>query len=743
MFLKLPLPCIRAGFLAGVVLVSISNSSLLSAATQETAAAKPPGAAPDRTHIDEVLKGLNRGHSVGQVAVSPDGKRLAWLQPGKDGAEIRVAPLDDLAKSERVTAAAKPDQHCHEGQMVWAPDAQALAFFSDCARPGEQADLYVARMDGSPAQRLSKLNGYVEEPAFSPDGHSVAFLYVEGATRSAGALAAMKPWSGVIGEDGVEIQRVAVVNVPPSGSVEETQGSNRSVSGKEAGKDAAPEASQGKGLTSLFSFATPANLHVYEFDWRPDSMGLAYVAADPPGENNWWVAKLYTQEIGGKPSAILAPAEVSGALHGLQIAVPRWSPDGKALAFIGGLMSDQGSTGGDVWIVSADGGQPVDLTAQRPTSAAWIEWAGNEHVYVSELAGGNCQLVRLDVGGDKTSQDVTARFGSPVFSIPGVVGDGRMELSLSNTADSSAFVFHASTFDRAPEVYEAKPGTGTSAGLEGVTQLTHLNDGVEPGWGKSVSLDWKSDNFNVQGWLMLPKDYDPGKRYPLIVEVHGGPAAAVVAHWGGGGGLSATAFSALGYFVLQPNPRGSYGQGEEFTKANRKDFGYGDLRDILAGVDAVVAKYPVDAERVGLTGWSYGGFMSMFAVTQTQRFKAAVAGAGISDWLSYYGENSIDQWMTPYFGASVYDDPGVYSRASAITYIKQAKTPTLVVVGDRDGECPAPQSFEFWHALRAEHVPTQLVVYPNEGHGFADPAHRRDVMVRTVEWFGQYLGAGN
>ena len=715
---------LRSGFTAGVVLLLSWNLNLPSAVAQEAAAAKAQGSAPDRAHIDEVLKGLNRGHSVGQVAVSPDGKRLAWLQYGKDGAEIRVAPLDELAKSELVTAAAKPDQHCHEGQMAWAPDAQALAFFSDCARPGEQVDLYVARMDGHPAERLSKLNGYVEEPAFSPDGHSLAFLYVEGATRSAGALAAMKPWSGVIGEGGVEIQRVAVVTVPLKGS----------------GEDAA---SAGKSLASLFSFATPANLHVYEFGWRPDSRGLAYVAADPPGENNWWVAKLYTQEIGGKPNAILAPAEVSGALHGLQIAVPRWSPDGKAIAFIGGLMSDQGSTGGDVWIVSTGGGQPVNLTPQRATSAAWIEWAGNENIYVSELARGNCQLVRLHLEGDKNSQGVTTMIGSSVFSIPGVVGDGRMELSLSSTADRSAFVFHASTFDRPTEVYEAKPGTAMSAGLEGVVQLTHMNDGVEPAWGKSVSLDWKSDNFNVQGWLMLPKDYDPAKRYPLIVEVHGGPAAAVVAHWGGSGGLSATAFSALGYFVLQPNPRGSYGQGEEFTQANRKDFGYGDLRDILAGVDTVLAKYPVDADRVGLTGWSYGGFMSMFAVTQTQRFKAAVAGAGISDWLSYYGENSIDQWMTPYFGASVYDDPAVYAKASAITYIKQVKTPTLVVVGDRDGECPAPQSFEFWHALKAEHVPTQLVVYPDEGHAFADPAHRRDVTYRAVEWFTRYLGGGS
>jgi dipeptidyl aminopeptidase/acylaminoacyl peptidase len=278
-----------------------------------------------------------------------------------------------------------------------------------------------------------------------------------------------------------------------------------------------------------------------------------------------------------------------------------------------------------------------------------------------------------------------------------------------------------------------------SAGLEGVMQLSHFNDGVMPAWGKAVSLSWKSDAFRVQGWLLLPKDYDPAKKYPLVVEVHGGPAAAVQANWTGRGGVSATGLSALGYFVLLPNPRGSYGQGEAFTQANRKDFGYGDLRDIVKGVDAVEAQYPVDPGRVGITGWSYGGFMTMFAVTQTNRFKAAVSGAGLSNWQSYYGENSIDQWMIPYFGASVYDDPAVYAKSSAINFIKQAKTPTLVVVGDRDGECPAPQSYEFWHALRDQHVPTQLVVYPNEGHGFVDPVHRRDVMDRAVEWFAKYM----
>jgi dipeptidyl aminopeptidase/acylaminoacyl peptidase len=666
-------------------------------------AAAAQATAPDRAHLDEVLKGLERGHGVGQVAVAPDGKRMAWIE----GGHIEVAPLDDLKKAVQVTAATKADAKCEEGDLAWEPDSKALAFFSDCAAPEEQTDLYLSRLDGSASRRLTALKGYEDAPAFSPDGTRIAFLYVEGATRQAGALAAMKPPAGVIGEDGVEIQRVAVVQV--------------------------------NAETAVPAQVTPANLHVYEFDWAPDSMGLAYVAAAPPGENNWWVAKLYTQAMGGVATVVLAPAEVDGPLHGLQIAVPRWSPDGKAIAFIGGLMSDQGSTGGDVWMVAATGGAPQDLTPGRPTTPQWLEWGGKDYLYVSELAGGNSQLIRFKVAGEPGTATVT--FGSPIFSIPGTVGDGRLEVSLSPTADHALFVFRASTFERPAEIYGAKPGTVMSPGLDGVIQLSHINDGVEPAWGKSVSLSWRSDKFRVQGWLMEPKDFDPARKYPLIVLVHGGPAAAVTAHWGAGVGLSAAAFSALGYFVLQPNPRGSYGQGEEFVQANRKDFGYGDLRDILAGVDVVEAHYPIDPERVGLTGWSYGGFMTMFDVTQTGRFKAAVAGAGIANWLSYYGENSIDQWMLPYFGASVYDDPAVYAKSSAINFIKQVKTPTLVVVGDRDGECPAPQSFEFWHALRAQGVPTELVVYPNEGHGFVDPEHRRDVLERAVEWFAKYMPA--
>lgn len=683
--------------------------------------------AAERAHIQEVLRALPRGKNIDQVTVSPDGKQIAWVEAASGGGEILLAPLVDLTKRRKVTAE-QPGQNCDEGTPTWSPDSSEIAFLSDCASQSGQDDLYISRPDGQPARRVTELNGYVHAPEYSPDGKEIAFLYVPGSMRPAGALAAQTPDAGVIGEAHSEVQRIGVAQA-------------------DARVPAAP------------SVVSPGNLHVYEFDWSPDSKAVAYIAANPPGENNWWTAKLYTEAIawsrikfeggvvtrsvaGSTPRVVLDPSGIAGPLDGLQIAVPRWSPDGKRIAFIGGLMSDQGVTGGDVWVVSAAGGAPRDLTAGRPATPSWIEWAGDDHLFVDEIAGGGCRLVRLTLHGGPEVRNLTATAGAPVFSFPGTVGDGRMERSLSATEDRSLFVFTGSTYDTPPEIYTARPGEPEKGrAFDGAEQISHFNDGVRPAWGKSVSVEWTNEGFHVQGWLTLPVNYDPAKKYPLIVQVHGGPAAAELARWSAGGMLSASTFSALGYFMLQPNPRGSFGEGEAFTQANRKDFGYGDLRDILAGVDKVEAQYPIDANRLGIMGWSYGGFMSMFALTQTQRFKASMAGAGISDWLSYYGENSIDKWMIPYFGASVYDDPAVYAKSSAMNFIKRVRTPTLMAVGDRDGECPAPQSFEFWHALRDLGVPTELVVYPNEGHGLVDPEHRRDVELRTMEWFARYLPA--
>jgi dipeptidyl aminopeptidase/acylaminoacyl peptidase len=660
-----------------------------------------------------LIDSLNQVKTVRETALSPDGKYIVWNVGGRGGSDLELAPLDNPSAARRITACEGGGRGANRGQesnAVFSPDSRQIAFFSDCNADHKMA-VFLTDASGladasgvSAPHQLAGLNGFAKEMQWSPDGKRLSFLYVEGATRPSGALAAEKPPSGVIGVEGLEVQRVATV-----------------------------DAASGQ-LTQI----TPAKLHVFEFDWSPDSTKLAYVAAPPPGENNWWVAKLYTEPVieriefggqngrrsvvGGAAQPILDPPTVAGPLHGLQIAVPRWSQDGQQIAFIGGLMSDQGSTGGDIYVMPATGGEPKDVTPNRAASPAFFVWLDDKQMGVAEIKGGSSHLFVYNIATHEDSTEYN-------LTLPGSVGAGGMMMSVA-TSNTNNIALIRSSFDSAPEVWAGE--------LMSLKQITHINDAAKPLWGKSESVEWDNEGFHVQGWLLLPGHYDPAKKYPLIVEVHGGPSSAVVPRWPGVG-YGPVPFSALDYFVLMPNPRGSYGEGEKFTQANRKDFGYGDLRDILAGVDTVEKKYRIDDGRVGLTGWSYGGFMTMFAVTQTLRFKAAVAGAGISNWQSYYGENSIDQWMIPFFGASVYDDPAVYAKMSAINFIKNVKTPTLSVVGDRDGECPAPQSFEFWHALRDLGEPTELVVYPDEGHGFVNPEHRRDVLERALGWFEEYM----
>jgi dipeptidyl aminopeptidase/acylaminoacyl peptidase len=643
----------------------------------ETAPAHDP-------RIAQIVHSLEKVRNIRETDLSPDGNQLAWNVSG-DG--IELAPLDNPSHPRHITACADGQKDPEDG-LAWSPDSKHLAFFSDCTADHKTAIFIDDPASGAAPRQLAELNGYAKSLQYSPDGKYLSFLYVEGATRPSGALAAMKPPSGVIGVEGLEVQRVAAIDA------------------------ASGELSQ----------ITPVGLHVYEFEWSPDTKELVYVAAPPPGENNWWIARLFTQAIGSEPKVVFDPNSTAGPLHGLQIAVPRWSPDGSRIAFIGGLMSDQGSTGGDIYVIPSKGGEAKDVTPNRAGSAAWFEWLDQQQLGIAEIKDAQSHLFVWNMETQQESSEYNV-------TIPASVGAGRLMMRIS-VSNSNNIAFVESSFEHPPEVWAGE--------INNLRQITHYNDDLKPDWGKSESVTWENEGFHVQGWLLYLANYDPSKKYPLLVMVHGGPSSAVVPRWPGAG-FGGAPFSALGYFVLMPNPRGSYGEGEKFTQANRKDFGYGDLRDILGGVDTVTHKFSVDPQRVGITGWSYGGFMTMFAVSQTHRFRAAVAGAGIANWQSYYGENSIDQWMIPFFGASVYDDPAVYAKSSAINFIKNVKTPTLVVVGDRDGECPAPQSFEFWHALRDQNVPTQLVVYPNEGHGFVNPEHRIDVLERSLAWFEEYM----
>jgi dipeptidyl aminopeptidase/acylaminoacyl peptidase len=355
-------------------------------------------------------------------------------------------------------------------------------------------------------------------------------------------------------------------------------------------------------------------------------------------------------------------------------------------------------------------------------SASWLTWSpGGAKILFGEEVDGESGVATVEVA----TGAVETLWHSPDRLTAN--GWGTM-ISLSADAKSSAVI--RESLQRPPEVWAGAIGEWK--------QVTSGNAAIKPAWGEVKSVHWSNEGFHLQGWLLYPLNFDPGKKYPMVVNVHGGPSSMARSAWPGPHSF-AVALSAAGYFVFFPNPRGSYGEGEAFTRANVKDFGYGDFRDILTGVDQVLKEAPIDEHRLGITGWSYGGYMTMWAVTRTRRFAAAVAGAGLANYQSYYGENQIDQWMVPFFGATVYDDPKVYEKSSPITFVKDAKTPTLVLVGDSDGECPTPQSYEFWHALKTLGVETKLVVYEHEGHMFASPQHQRDVIQRVAAWFDGHL----
>jgi dipeptidyl aminopeptidase/acylaminoacyl peptidase len=647
------------------------------------------------TQFDTVLKGAALAalltaaglssaegmHSYRSLAISADGERLAALESvegePKTGPRIVVR---DTATGKIVSTFVQSDcAQCRIEAPVWSTDQKAMALISTDPKAGT-ATVNVLR-DGK-LTPVAVVKGVANTVRWSPDGRQLAFLATVGARKLTGAVEAGARQIGEIGvAEQEDEQRIAVVSSD--------------------GGD--------------FKLVSPADTFVYEYDWTPDGRGFVVTSAKGNGDNNWWVATLGHVELAtGKLRVLAAPK--------MQMNMPHVSPDGRTVAFIGGLMSDFGSVGGDVYTVSIDGGEPVDATPGFAGTFNGIAWRGNQ-VLASSLAGADAAVVAVD----PAARSSRVLWKGPVTA--SASRDGRFVFSRDGKVAASVI----EDYEHAPRIVAGR--------LPELNPITHDNDSFGPVV-SAQSVGWTSEGFKVQGWLVGPRQLDAGKKYPMIVQVHGGPAAAATPRYisGGEGGNSLVRdLVGEGYFVFMPNPRGSYGQGSAFTSANRKDFGGGDWRDILAGVDAAIRQAPVDGNRLGLMGHSYGGFMTMWGVTHSQRFKAAVAGAGIANWISYYGQNGIDQWMVPYFGATMYDDPAVYRAASPIESIKAAKTPTLVYVGERDVECPPAQSLEFWHGLKAMGVPTTLVIYEGEGHALRKPEHQKDLRSREIGWFNKYL----
>jgi len=619
-------------------------------------------------------------HIFMEVMSSPDGRHVASVEGDSSqwGGAPSVRSLVIRAADGKATVLVKlpcgEAPQCWPSSLEWTPDSRKLSFA--LRTPGSHArSVYQVNSDGGDLTPLLTFSGTIAGLRYSRDGQ-LAVLATENANKELGAVEAGAPIVGDLGGAPAE-QRIAILE------------------------------------HGALHWVSPPELFVYQYDWRPDGRSFVGTAAAGDGDNNWWVAKLYAfDRAGGEPRILFAPENAQQ-----QLATPRVSPDGKRVAMIVGIMSDFGATGGDVYTVPLAGGAATNITPEMKASVTDIHWGCNGHLMAATVAAEQTQLV------DFGAADIAGP-GKLLWQGQEAIGYRAETLSGGCPAGDAALAHES--FNHPAEIQIGPVGKWHD--------LTHANSQLTAPF-KVLSLSWKSDKFDINGWLLLP-EHAEGK-LPLITVVHGGPSEAFRPAFPAGG-LNRLLLE-HGYALLLPNPRGSYGHGEEFAKANVRDFGYGDLRDILAGTDAAVRAGPIDPEKMGITGHSYGGFMTMWTVTQTQRFKAAVAGAGIADWQSYYGENGIDEWMIPFFGSSVYADPAVYARSSPMTFIRQVRTPTFSYVGAADIECPAPQTQEFGHALRALGIASQTVIYPEEGHAIHDPAHLADIDTRTLAWFDRYL----
>jgi dipeptidyl aminopeptidase/acylaminoacyl peptidase len=615
--------------------------------------------------------------------ISPDGSWVVFVvsQPSEKIATRNAAIwLVSTAGGEPRKFTSGPGQ---DESPRWSPDGRKIAFLSDRAEAGK-SQIYIISPAGGEAVQLTKTDSSVSEIRWSPDGRRIAYLMTDPPTNEEQKRSEAKD-DAVVLDQTFKHARLYTVEVES----QKTQP------------------------------VTPGAYTVWDYDWSPDGTQFVIMTTDTPKIDDSYIRRRIEliSASGGSPT-LLVPNQG-------KMLRPTWSPDGSMIAYLAGRDDGREPYAGGVFVVRASGGKPRSVTETYPATFTHAQWMpDNQNLLCTAIQNVYSHVLLVSTSPEPSCLILTNEHKAVLRSNPTLSRDGRRIAFVREDARHPA------------DVYTMRLSDGRATGL------TELNrQAAELQFGETEVVRWKAeDDLEIEGVLVKPLGYEPGKSYPLIVQVHGGPESAELNGFHGSYSDWAFLLSAGGYAVLLPNYRGSIGRGSAFARADQGDMGGKEFRDIMAGVDAMIQRGIADGQRLGIGGWSYGGYMSAWAVTQTDRFDAAVMGAGIADWVSFMTqteipyENAIAHWAHEPFS-----NPELYRQRSPVTHIERVRAPVLVVHGQSDLRVPLPQGEEFYQRLKFRGVETQMVTYPREPHGFQETTHQLDVMRRVVEWFDQHV----
>ena len=635
---------------------------------------------------------------VSDVRVSPDGRRAAYvvresvMEP--DRSEYRTQIW--LATTDGRESWPATFGESSATQPRWSPDGKGIAFLS---KRGEKiVNVWLLPATGGEASRLTDAPADVKEAAWSPDGRWVAYVASDGPDPDNERREKEKDDARVVGDDD-RPGRLWLVRVAA---------------------DAAGRREARKLLAAGFSVGSVQPGGPDAIDWSPDGKTIAVSHTARPVADDWPTASISLVDVATgtvRPFAATGAAETS----------PRFSPDGRTLAYIVTEDPPRWPHRENIRLAPLDAGPARTLPAspdESPDIAGWS--ADGRTIYFTEAKGVSELVYAQDVATGALRALTPAGAVSNAASVdPRGAWIGFVRQTPTDPTEAWATPLAAFKPVRLSSVNAAMP---------------------KHPFGETRAITWTGDGGRtIEGLLTLPVGYVPGRRCPLLLVIHGGPAGVFqLAYTAGPSPYSTALFAAEGYAVLRANPRGSSGYGTAFRRANEKDWGGGDYRDLMAGVDAVVAMGVADPDRLGVMGWSYGGFMTSWIVTQTDRFKAASIGAPVTDLVSFTGTADIPSFIPDYFGGELWEPKlaETYWTHSPMAYVGRVKTPSLIQQGESDVRVPISQGYEFYNALKRRGIPTQMVTYPRQPHGVREPRLVRDLAERNLAWMAKWLGPG-